>query len=500
VGARSTYLDVLTGALGHELPYRFYDAYAKSYLDIGPSDRLSGLVFLGRDGTWRSGAPERGHFDWSNEVYGLSWRHLFGGRAVFEQRLSHSRFTQQLRGGFSNLQTARMNTDHHTALTALRGELRAEAGARHRLEMGYAVEQQSESHRTAYERGDPAILREREGRSADTLLAAYLQDEIVLSGTLRARLGVRGEQSGQYRSVQPRAAVKYLASDRLAVTAGAGMLRQYSHLLQDPDANFDIYNVDIWISSHEGGISEGRSTHLISGVELRLPEELRFKGEIYHKSLSGLLTLAPYDPSTRKLAIERLEDARGVARGLDLSLSREGTADVRGWLGYSLAMSRRTVGDADFAADPHPRQRVIAVWDVNTRSKWGFTGRFEAFDGVPFTPAIAMAADRPFDFGTGRFTEQCGVIAVDYVYGSRNSARTGWSKRLDLGTGRRWTDRRGRRWELSASLLNALFDPTGVFRPAPAKRENGCTEPAEVVKERELVLPPVPSLSVRVEF
>ncbi len=173
------------------------------------------------------------------------------------------------------------------------------------------------------------------------------------------------------------------------------------------------------------------------------------------------------------------------------------------------------MGDSVFAADPHPRQRLVAVGQVDTKWKWGFTGRFEAFEGIPYTPPASMVGYRPFDFGQGhfvteydfpggRFTEQCLLIGAEFLYGPRNSARTGWSKRLDLGAGRRWTDRRRWNWEISLSLLNALFDPTGIFRPGLAPRTRatlpGCDAPVEVVKAPEFTLPAIPSVSVRVEF
>ena len=501
VGARRTYIDQIARGGENGVPYHFYDAYAKTYIDLTPSDRVSGLVFLGRDATWKGGSREEHHFHWANDVYGLSWRHLFGGLAVFEQRVSLSRFTQELRGGASQLLDTQIETDHSTQLAAVQGELRVTAWSAHDLRLGYSVERQEDEHRTAYlpfELGHAPA--ERKGRAASTTRALYAQDDFALGGDLRVRLGLRGEESGAYRSLQPRVAAKYLVSDRVALTAGAGVLRQYSHLLQDPDVNFDVYNADIWLSAHEAGVSAGRSTHLIGGVEARLREHVRFRAEGYSKSFGGLVTLAPYDPVTRQPAVLRLEDASGSARGLDLSLSRERAGPLRGWVGYSLASSRREVEGYGFAADPHPRHRFVAVAEQKPEDDWSWSGRFEVFQGVPFTPAVGMVPDRPFDFALGRFTSLCAATTMEYVYGDRNSARTGWSKRLDLGAGRRWKDRRGRRWEASFSLLNALFDPTGIFRPAPAKRQNGCDTPAKVVREPEFVLPPIPSAAIRVEF
>src|SRR5699024_4267722 len=147
------------------------------------------------------------HFEWSNDVYGLSWRHLFGGRAVLEQRVSFSRFAQELRGGYSSLQGAGIATDHRTSLLQLRGDLEWGAAARHRIEVGYAAQRDADEHRVAYRYGlDYDLGAERLAQSDGTLLAAYVQDDVTLSDRLRVRLGVRGEAAAANRSLQPRLA------------------------------------------------------------------------------------------------------------------------------------------------------------------------------------------------------------------------------------------------------------------------------------------------------
>lgn len=509
-GLRTTYLDLVTRLLGpkRQVPYRFFDGYAKTYLDFGPSDRLSVLVFAGRDRAWRAREPGERPEDhdadqstWGNQVYGLSWRHLLGGRAVFEQRASLSRFTEKLDSGYSALQSAGVVTDNRVALAAVSGILRVDPAGRHQIEAGYSVERRSSRSRIAYiGRQATTPLAERATRSASDLLALYAQDDVTITDAFRVRLGLRGESSAGVRSLQPRVAAKYLLSERVALTAGAGVLRQYDRVIQDPDLILDIITANIWLAGGNAQVPISRSSQWVGGVEVRGSQGLRFRAEAYEKRSSGLVAIAPFQPYTPRFAVERLESAAGRDRGIDLSLAREAEAKVRGWLGYSLAQSARRVGDARFGAEPYPRQRFVAVTDMRLRGAWGLTGRFEAFEGIPFTPAVRMVPERPFDFGTGTFTDQCRAIQVGYLYGSRNSARTGWSKRLDVGAGRRWTDRRNRKWEVSFSILNALFDPTGVFRPAVARRQLGCNAPAKVVRETETVLPPIPSMAVRVEF
>lgn len=507
VGARRTYLDMAGRAAGQRLPYYFYDAYAKGYADLGSSDRVSALVFFGQDRIYNAYQRELQHFDWSNAVYGLSWRHLIAGRAGWEQRVSLSRYGQELRGGYSGLHAARIATDHTRSLLQARGDLWWDAAARHRVEAGYLAQREAGRHRVGYVHGiDYRESTERATADVGTLFAAYVQDDLTVSNRLRLRLGLRGEVAAGHRSLQPRFAAKFLFSDRLALTAGGGLLRQYAQLLQDPDVNFDVYSVDIVASAWEPRTPAGSALHLVGGVEVRLPGMLHLRAETYTKEFNGLLVLAPYDPIDQRFAIERLEPASGRARGVDLSLAREAPGPIRGWVGYSLASSRRSVDGESFAADAQPRQRFVAVWEARTGRRWGLTGRFEAFEGIPFTPAVAMVPDRSFDFEVGHFSDLCRpgwfqyATNVHYLYGARNSARTGWSKRLDLGTSRGWTDRRGWRWEIALSVLNALFDPTGVFRPGPQHEQNGCEAPDEVQREYEFFLPPIPSVGLRVEF
>ncbi|MBD0320189.1 MAG: TonB-dependent receptor, partial [Gemmatimonadetes bacterium] len=512
VGARATYFDLLTSGLRtagineNEVPYRFVDLYAKSYADVTPSDRLSALVFLGHDAAWRAGGGLE-DFQWSNGVLGVSWRHLLRGRAVFEQRLSYSGFSENLRNGLSNLQLARLNTKHRLAVGSVRGDLRADLPGRHQVEAGYALEHHYGSHHNEYFYGESGrAVSRRDARAGKWVGAVYVQDDVTVSDALRLRLGARGELDGIGGSVQPRVSARYLFSDRVAVTAGAGVVLQRTQVIQDPDVNLSTYAVDIWLSSDGAEVPVARASHVVGGVEVRLPGALRLRAEAYDKRFSGVVTVPPYAPTDRRFSFDRMQFAGGNARGVDLFLGRETEGPVRGWVGYSLASSTRTADAYTFPADAHPRHRVVAVGEADAGRRWSLSGRFEVFEGIPYTPAESSIVGRVMDLDQGRISDLCYASKVEFLYGMRNSARTGASRRLDLGAARRWTDRRGRNWELTLSLLNALFDPTGVFRPVSRGEldtgtiSRGCQAPVPVEREQELLFPAIPSVGVRVTF
>jgi len=501
VGARRTYLDGLGRAGDLDLPYYFYDAYAKGYADVSRRDRLSVLVFLGRDRVESATHPDRQNFAWSNDVLGASWRRLLGARAVVETRASVSRFGQALRGGASELQHAGIETEHAARLAQLRADLRWTPSALHAVEGGVSVERRTGSHRTTYRYGQAYDHRaDYETAAEGDLWAAYLQDDVTLSDRLRVRAGLRTEGSALGVSLQPRLAAKYLLTDRTALSAGYAVLEQHGQTMQDPDANRDVYSVDLVRPAFAPGVRAARSEHWVLGLESRTAAGIVARAEAYAKTFSGLSLVAPYLPSDERLAVERVENADGRARGLDLSLSREGDGPVRGWVGYSLAASERTVRDSTVAADLQPRQRFVAVAEAGGPRGLGLSARFEVFEGIPYTPVVAALPERTFDFYAGAFATRCEGHHAEYLYGQRNSARSGYSRRLDVGAARRWTGRRGWKWEVSLSLLNALFDPVGLLRPKAQFKQGGCAAPEAYVYEGEFLMPPIPSLGVRLEF
>ncbi|MFW6079691.1 MAG: hypothetical protein ACODAE_08725 [Gemmatimonadota bacterium] len=136
------------------------------------------------------------------------------------------------------------------------------------------------------------------------------------------------------------------------------------------------------------------------------------------------------------------------------------------------------------------------------RDRWRHDARFELFEGLPYTPAVASMAHRPFDFGYRRFSPACEAIGVEYLYGATNAARTPWSKRLDFGSRYTRETDGGWSWEVGFGLYNILFDPPGIFRPRRPARfpPNGWGVSVEVEREPEIQLPAVPYLTLRVAF
>lgn len=508
---RRTYVDALARAAGSRMPYHFWDVTGKLHVNPTPSDRITFVGFYGRDRLTRvpdvdrpPDVPPDEEFAWTNGVLGLAWRHLFGGAAVFEQRVSRSVFSQHLDLGRTRVGDALADSRHFVELWAARGGLTVHAVPGHTIEIGYELGRRETTHHVEYVVNFVGIGPEALGRTASAEVlqfGGYIEDEIEV-GSARARLGVRGERFGRHASIQPRAALSFPVHDVAVLHGWWGRTRQYAHVLQDPDLDLtSLYSLDIWLSAAEEDVAPGAAEHFGLGAEVRLPLETTLRVDGYAKRMEHLFTIPDATDADRRVAIERLEKADGRVLGVDVVVERAAAEGLSGWLGYSFLDARTMVDAGTYPTSRLPRHRLVGLLDWRD-GRWRHSVRVEAFEGLPYTPAVASIAHRPFDFGYGRFSPQCEAISIEFLYGPRNSARTGWGRRVDIGTEYRRRTDAGWSWEIGFGLYNALFDPPGIFRPRHPARfpPDACETPIPVEREPELLLPAVPFLTIGIRF
>ena len=174
--------------------------------------------------------------------------------------------------------------------------------------------------------------------------------------------------------------------------------------------------------------------HLSQGIEAPLPWELTATVTGYLHTYTGLVDLAQQcnvedprcDPS----------GARGRSVGLEAMLKRNLTKRVGGWISYTLSRSTRDAYDATIRRltsrlSEFDRTHVFnAVVSVDLGKGWRTGGRYTGYSGIPYSTISELLLP---------------------------NARTPAFHRIDVRVEKRWVQKEGRSFALTAEMFNALL-------------------------------------------
>ncbi len=151
-------------------------------------------------------------------------------------------------------------------------------------------------------------------------LSVYAEDNIALGEQWRLNLGAHftlfNIPNKTYASLQPRAAIRYQASDRVTLKASYTRMSQYMHQLSNSYLNLPT---DYWVPS-TAKVAPSWSDQYAAGVYLMLPRGIRLSAEGYYKTLGKLIEYdggtsltPPYDDWEK-----HVRRGRGRAYGVEL--------------------------------------------------------------------------------------------------------------------------------------------------------------------------------------
>ncbi len=375
-GNRS-FLDLISGLLDMGNPSDFYDAQGKATYDLDRRNTLSLLAVVG------SSKTEYGHSareKFNTGTAGLSWRHLWSGKAYSDTSVSYS----HLDGRENNYQEwsgeLHEQYDYHNSWLTIRNVNHVQLSMAHQLVFGVEAQQTRFRNWDDY---DNAEVRLR-GTSAGAFITSivHLFHNLSLSSGLRLDYVPLSE----HYHLSPRLSFSWMLTERLSLHGAFGIYFQQIPLFL--------------LKQHADNrnLRDPLARHLVLGVRYLLRGDTQLALEAYDKSYRNF-PMAPDYPfnfviddvngdSDRFWNFGRLVDeGMAYARGIELTLQKKLARKVYGLvnLTYYRARYRDLMGawrnrlfDNRFIVCVSGGYKPTRFWEFNVR--WTWTG------GKAFTP------------------------------------------------------------------------------------------------------------------
>lgn len=279
-------------------------------------------------------------------------------------------------------------------------------------------------------------------------------------------------------SPEPRAGVKFNATEKLRFKASAGL---FSQNLIAANSDRDVVNLFYGFLSGSDNIPDEfngdpvntplqKARHVIFGFEYDLTDHIDVNIEGYIKDFNQMTNI-----NRNKIYDDNLENQdkpeylrkdfiieSGLARGIDFNL-KYSSRNVYVWFVYSLGKVTRT--DEFQTYSPHFDRRhnlnIVGTYKWGEDLHWEVNGRWNFGSGFPFTQTQGFYEELTFEDGINSDpTNTNGDLGI--LYGELNGGRLPTYHRLDLSLKRIWEWGSYNRLEATLSVTN-VYDRQNIF-------------------------------------
>ena len=219
-----------------------------------------------------------------------------------------------------------------------------------------------------------------------------------------------------------------------------------------------------------------RALHGAVSVDVRLPESLQLRVEVYGKALSDL-AVPVESPAPGAPALESSGTGRSV--GVEILLRRSFGASLSGWIAYTLSRSTRTpfAGREEALFDWDQTHVLTALASWRTERDWIFSARVRYASGRPYAPVL----------GSVYFADR-GAYAP--IFAAEPTDRLPGFFQLDL--------RVDKEWVFQEVMLNAYVDVQNATNHGNAEGWRYSFDYRE--RQRLPSLPILPTAGLKVQF
>lgn len=530
ISARRTYIDVLSRPfmdkifpsenqnLSATTGYFFYDVNGKVNAILSAKDRVCLSYYGGKDRFYldqkelynqqRNTYQLRLGMDWGNTAAALRWNHLFSPRLFSNLVFSYSRYglSADFEEGFiETFPTPKQNISkakYNSGIRDWRGKWDFDwsPNPQHALKFGALA-----VHHTFKPAAAQVTLQSQSTNPTETAFspqeaetpaweaALYVEDDLQISSRLKANVGLHAAgywvDGVFFKSIQPRISARFKWG-AYAAKASAVWVQQPLHLLTTSSIGLPT---DLWLPATKKVPPESAYQVALSLVRAFAGFEASIEG--YYKRMQNVVEYKVganflNDPS--KNWQEKVVQGEGEAYGLELFFQKT-TGRLTGWLGYTLAWSKRhftMLNDGrPFPYRYDRRHDVVNLVSFRASDRVTISGTWVYGTGNALSLPLGrmVSADRPWE------------NEALLIYSTRNGYRMPAYHRLDLGINfkkikaYRWFGKGERTWSFSA--YNAYNQKNAFFIYQGKDPQTGAT-----TFRQASLFPVIPSVAYSFKF
>ncbi|MFC6997323.1 TonB-dependent receptor [Rufibacter roseus] len=449
---RRTYIDILARPFMNKeegvAGYYFYDLNGKLNWKVSPKDRLYLSAYTGYDefynkmednGSGRQNS--RAGLGWGNLTSAFRWNRIINQRLFLNTHLTYTKYQFDISSEEESTYQGDRYDYRLKYLSNIR-DLSAKLDFDFIPNLNHYIRFGGQYVHHQFQPGALQVRSNSDGE-ADNLdvntkktnaqeVGVYIEDDVRLSERVKVNLGVRANGFGVngefYSSIEPRASVRFIATDKLSLKASYANMTQFIHLLTNSGIGLPT---DLWVPSTEK-IKPQRSNQVAIGATRTIADDkVEFSVEAYYKTMHNLIE---YKEGASFIGISsnwdtKVTTGKGDAYGLEFFLHKK-VGRTNGWIGYTLAWSNRQFAELNQGKEfPYRYDRrhdfeVVVIHQLKPNLSLSATWVYGTGNSITLPEARYVVGEAFPDGYTGTQTYS--------DYGSRNGYRMAAYHRADI--------------------------------------------------------------------
>lgn len=386
--------------------YYFYDLNAKINHKISDKDKLFLSYYQSYDEYNRDNSQisRIDNKTWGNKTISLRYTHVFNTQLFASFTAYHTRYDYKTKtGDYYSDSTGTIENSQAYKTGLIEGSAKLDFNYthnKHYLSFGgqYINQQLNPEITRVYKKsiGSAALLDTTFGKSVFTHTGIlYFDDVISISKAFTVKAGLR--LSGHfadgtyYPSLFPRLDLSYQIPAGVLFKASYSRMSQYIHVLSD---NWSGSPADLWVPSTRD-VAPELSNQWVAGFHYSFGSSYSIAVEGFYKTMNRLID---YKEGTSFLSDRtgwehKVEEGKGVARGLEFQLKKE-HGKLTGNAAYTLSKSERKFDNINrgktflYTFDRPHELSLSLVYRFN--KQWSLGSNWVYASGQPFTLAESL--------------------------------------------------------------------------------------------------------------